>query len=101
MSSAAHATPSVLSPEDLGHFARNGFVRLEQAFSRELALEMQDEIWRELAEEHAIERDDRSTWKREFSIELTAKCFMHAITWRCRPSVSAAAISPTWCGSSP
>ena len=42
-----------------------------------------------------------STEKRAFSMELAAKCFTHAMAWRCTPRVSAAPSSPTWKGSSP
>ena len=49
----------------------------------------------------ALSSTRTSTVKRAFSMEFRAKCFMQPITWRCRPAVRAAAISPTWWGSSP
>jgi hypothetical protein len=34
-------------------------------------------------------------------MELRAKCFTHAMTWRCTPRVKAAPKAPKWWGSSP
>ena len=53
---------AVLSRDQLESFAERGYTYLRGAFSPELALRIQDEIWGELAAEHGIERDDRTTW---------------------------------------
>ena len=55
-------TLSVLSAEHFERFRRDGYVRVKQAFSPALALEMQDEIWSELREEHGIRHEDPATW---------------------------------------
>ena len=64
MPSQSRPALSVLSLEDLEVFQRDGFVRVEQAFTPELALAMQDEIWKEMAQDDGIARDDPSTWGR-------------------------------------
>ena len=46
---------------DRDAFARDGFVKLEQAFPRDLALRCQEIMWSELDPER---RDDPSTWHR-------------------------------------
>ncbi len=63
MSPETRTLPSVLSPAEIEQFRSRGFVCLESAFSPELAVAMQDVIWDELLEDHAIERGDRSTWR--------------------------------------
>ncbi len=64
MSAETVRAPTVLSTDALESFREHGFVRLNKAFPRELALALQEEIWQELGEDHGIRRDDRSTWKR-------------------------------------
>lgn len=50
----------IFSPSELEEYHRNGFVRLEEAFPRQLALQCQDLLWEQLDEDP----DDRSTWRR-------------------------------------
>lgn len=64
MAGEERSSPSILSAGDLESYREHGFVRVEKAFPRELALALQDEIWTELAAEHGIQRDDPGTWRR-------------------------------------
>ena len=66
-------TPEVFSADELESFHEHGHVRLKEAFPRELALAMQDEIWDELGEDHGIRRDDRGTWRQPPSNPKRAK----------------------------
>ena len=43
-------------------FARDGILRVPEAFSADEAARMQAVIWGELRARHGIDRDDRSTW---------------------------------------
>jgi hypothetical protein len=52
-----------LTPADVQHFERDGYVVVRQAFPRADALAMQERWWSELAGTHGIRRDDRSTWR--------------------------------------
>ena len=63
MSASAPRALSVLAPEDIEFFRAKGYVRVKEAFPRELALKMQDEIWEELRVDHAVVRDDRARWE--------------------------------------
>jgi len=54
---------SVLSRDDLDVFHRDGYVRVKEAFPREVALAMQDEVWDELCEECGIDRSNCDTWR--------------------------------------
>jgi hypothetical protein len=44
----------VLSAEDLTFFRENGYVRVSEAFSPEVAGALRAEVWRELESEHGI-----------------------------------------------
>jgi hypothetical protein len=60
----------MLSAEQLEEFDRTGVVKLPGAFSRDDAAAMCDVVWGELAERHAIERADPSTWDRHPPVGL-------------------------------
>ena len=51
--------PTIFSTEETESFRRRGYVPLKQAFPREAALALQDEIWTEIGEEHGFRREDR------------------------------------------
>ena len=55
--------PATLTPADLQHFERDGYVVVRQAFPRADALAMEEHWWSELADTYGIRRDDRSTWR--------------------------------------
>ncbi|WP_293380492.1 phytanoyl-CoA dioxygenase family protein [Phenylobacterium sp.] len=57
------ATCTPLSPDEVRTFRDGGYLILRGAFAQEDALAMQDEWWAELAETHAILRDDPGTWR--------------------------------------
>ena len=63
MGSETNLAPSVLTVEEVAFFHENGYVRVKQAVPRELALEMQRQIWAEFAADHGIERENRATWR--------------------------------------
>ena len=42
-------SPTILTPDDVARFERDGFVRVPEAFPAEVALELQSEVWAELA----------------------------------------------------
>ena len=63
MGSETNLARSVLTVEEVAFFRENGYVRVKQALPRELALEMQRQIWAEFAADHGIERENRSTWR--------------------------------------
>ncbi|QHW32943.1 hypothetical protein GZH47_20525 [Paenibacillus rhizovicinus] len=52
----------VLSKEQIEHFIERGWVKVEEAFPRELALECQQFIWDKLAR-FGVGREERSTWE--------------------------------------
>src|ERR1700722_20073602 len=56
------AQPATLTPADIEHFERDGYVVVRQAFPRADALAMEERWWSELADTHGIRRDDRSGW---------------------------------------
>ena len=56
------STQSALSPEQVAAFEEHGHLRLGEAFSREIALQLQQRMWAELQEDFGIGRDDRRTW---------------------------------------
>lgn len=56
--------PTTLTPAAIERFERDGYVVVREAFSRADGLAMQQRWWRELAEEHGIRPDDRSSWRR-------------------------------------
>ncbi len=62
MSAETDRAASVLSAEELDSFWRHGFLYMKEAFPRELALALQDEVWSEIEEEHGIVRSDPGTW---------------------------------------
>jgi hypothetical protein len=62
---------TTLTAADTQRFERDGYVVVRQAFSRADAFVMERQWWRELAETHAIRRDDRSSW-RQISGDLKA-----------------------------
>ena len=51
-----------LNADEVTAFAARGYVCVNDAFSSEAALEMQDVMWRELLEAFGIDRTDRATW---------------------------------------
>jgi hypothetical protein len=53
-----------LTPSDIRHFERDGYVVVRQAFPRADALAMERQWWHELQDTHGIRPDDRSTWRR-------------------------------------
>jgi len=53
----------MLTNKQVEEFQNRGYVRVQRAFSPELALGMQGVIWSGLNEIHSIVRDDPSTWK--------------------------------------
>ena len=55
--------PRVLSGEELERFRREGFLVVREAFDPEVALELQRAVWKELREDHGIDRDAPSTWR--------------------------------------
>ena len=57
------ATPAPLTPADLQHFERDGYIVVRQAFPRAAARAMQERWWSELADTRGIRRGDRSTWR--------------------------------------
>lgn len=46
----------------MAEFEERGHLRLREAFSRELALQLQERMWAELQDDFGIRRDDRGTW---------------------------------------
>ncbi|CAL75952.1 conserved hypothetical protein [Bradyrhizobium sp. ORS 278] len=54
------ARPPALSPAQIDQFIRDGFVKLERAFPRELAAAARDILWRDLP----CRADDPSSWTR-------------------------------------
>jgi hypothetical protein len=56
---------AILDRHQRGTFEELGIVRVPGAFDAEAANAMCDVIWRELARQYAIDRDDRSTWRVE------------------------------------
>jgi hypothetical protein len=55
---------SVLTEPELQQFERDGYLHVKAAFAPADAAAMERQWWRELADEHGIDRDDRSTWHR-------------------------------------
>jgi hypothetical protein len=55
--------PASVTPADLQHFERDGYLVVRQAFPRADALVMEGHWWSELADKHGIRRDDRSSWR--------------------------------------
>lgn len=53
----SHA-PGGLSPAQIDHFVRDGFVRIDAAFSPELAAQAREILWRDLP----VAADDPATW---------------------------------------
>jgi hypothetical protein len=53
---------TVLSAEQVAAFEKHGHLRLREAFSREVAVQLQQRMWAELREDFGIDRDDRTTW---------------------------------------
>ena len=54
---------TALTSADIRRFERDGYVVVRQAFSREDALAMEWQWWRELEDAHNIRPDDRSSWR--------------------------------------
>jgi hypothetical protein len=54
---------TALTSADIQRFERDGYVVVRQAFSREDALAMEWQWWRELEDAHNIRPDDRSSWR--------------------------------------
>ena len=54
---------TALTSADIQRFERDGYVVVRQAFSREDALAMERQWWRELEDTHNIRPDDRSSWR--------------------------------------
>jgi hypothetical protein len=55
--------PEVLSPAEIEHFHRAGFVEVRRAFSPDDAAAMERSWWSELETAHRIRREDRATWR--------------------------------------
>src|SRR5262245_38199211 len=53
---------ALLSPEQMRAFEAHGHLRLEHAFSPDIALQLQERMWAELSEDFGIGRDDPGTW---------------------------------------
>jgi len=51
-----------LSAEQRTAFHERGYVRLRTAYPREVALQIQANMWTELLEDYGIDRNDRHTW---------------------------------------
>jgi hypothetical protein len=73
---------TVLSRSQLSAYRRDGFVRLDQAFPRSLALRCRELLWRQIDED----RTDQSTWRRPV-VRVGAQT---------DPAFSDAAQSPRW-----
>jgi hypothetical protein len=73
---------TVLGSDQLRAYARDGFVRLDEAFPRELARHCRDLLWDQLEEQ----RDDPATWTRP----------VVRIGSQTDPAFAAAATSPRW-----
>lgn len=54
--------PTMLSPAEIDHFHRHGYLIVRGAFAADDARLMQREWWAEMAEVHGVLREDRSTW---------------------------------------
>ena len=52
----------MLTADQLAAFRTTGLVRLAGAFGRSDAEAMRDRLWKFLAEQYGIDRDERSTW---------------------------------------
>jgi hypothetical protein len=72
----------VLDADQLRSYARDGFVRLDEAFPSELARQCRDVLWDQLDEE----RDDATTWKRP----------VVRVGRQSDPAFGRAATSPRW-----
>ena len=57
---------SVLTRDDITQFIFNGYVLVKGAFSRELAVAITDQAWKELEEVHGVDRGDSRTWNKHF-----------------------------------
>ena len=57
---------SVLTRDDITQFIFNGYVLVKGAFSRELAVAITDQAWKELEEFHGVDRGDSRTWNKHF-----------------------------------
>ena len=57
---------SVLTRDDITQFIFNGYVLVKGAFSRELAIAITDQAWKELEEVHGVDRGDSRTWNKHF-----------------------------------
>ena len=55
--------PSTLTPADVRRFERDGYVVVRRAFSRDDALAMERQWWRELEDAHGIRPGDRASWR--------------------------------------
>jgi len=58
----AAGTAPALSADQIAAFEEVGHLRLHEVFSREVALQLQGNMWVELRKDFGIERDDRNTW---------------------------------------
>src|SRR5262249_54185181 len=59
---ARTAVGEPLSAEQRAAFHERGHVRLRMAYSREVALQIQSNMWTELLEDYAIDQQDRRSW---------------------------------------
>src|SRR5262245_66515866 len=59
---ACRGSAMSLSAEQRAAFHDRGYVRLRQAFPREVALQLGANMWTELLEDFGIDQDDRGTW---------------------------------------
>lgn len=52
-----------LTAAQIEDFIRDGYVRIDNAFSRETARRARTILWRDLARDHGCEPDDPATWR--------------------------------------
>ena len=53
----------MLTPAQQAELRDVGFVRIERAFEEDVAAEMEDKVWKVLANKYRVSRDKRSTWR--------------------------------------
>lgn len=53
---------NLLSTEQIDLFNEKGYVKIPEVLNREIALQMQEEIWVELEDDFGIKRSDTKTW---------------------------------------
>eukprot|EP01044_Picomonas_judraskeda_P027470 COSAG03_NODE_8741_length_775_cov_0.563609_1_plen_181_part_00 len=79
---AAVAKCSTLTPEEARTFLDKGWVRIKQAFPRELAAQFVAESWQELIDDHGIMPDDPSTWEKQRYVRTGDQPHVHIMASR-------------------